>query len=47
MGNPPADEKALSMGEFGAAFKGFMETAVAQAPAPEPVFRKLLREHLR
>lgn len=36
----------LSVGEFGVAFKGFLEQAVAQAPAPEPFFRARLTEHL-
>lgn len=35
----------LSVGEFGVAFKGFLEHAVAQAPAPEPFFRARLTEH--
>ena len=40
-----APSQALSVGEFGAAFKGFLERTVAAAPADEPVFAALLREH--
>ena len=35
----------LSAADFGAAFKGFLEQAVAQAPAQEPFFRQRLRAH--
>ena len=41
-----ADNVQISAGEFGAAFKGFLEQAVSQAPAPEPVFLGRLRDHL-
>lgn len=40
-----AEQDGLTAGDFGAAFKGFLEQAVAQAPAPEPVFRSKLAEH--
>jgi ATPase family associated with various cellular activities (AAA) len=36
---------AISAGEFGAAFKGFLERTVAAAPEDEPVFAARLREH--
>ncbi len=36
---------SISPGEFGAAFKGFLERSVAAAPAPEPVFAGRLRAH--
>ena len=35
----------LSAGDFGVAFKGFLEQAVAEAPVPEPFFRAALTEH--
>jgi len=40
------DVSPLSPGEFGAAFKGFLEQAVSQAPVPEPVFLRRIRDHL-
>jgi cell division protease FtsH len=36
----------LSAGEFGRAFRAFLEEAVANEPAEEPVFHARLREHL-
>jgi hypothetical protein len=36
---------AISAGEFGAAFKGFLERTVAAAPEDEPVFASRLRAH--
>jgi hypothetical protein len=36
---------AISAGEFGAAFKGFLERTVAAAPEDEPVFAARLRAH--
>jgi len=36
---------ALSVGDFGAAFKAFLEQSVAQAPARVPYFRARLSEH--
>lgn len=36
---------SVSAGDFGVAFKGFLEQAVAQAPPGEPVFRARLGEH--
>ena len=35
----------ISAGEFGVAFKGFLEQAVAQAPVEPPFFVKRLTEH--
>ena len=35
----------ISAGEFGAAFKGFLERTVAAAPEEEPVFAARLRVH--
>jgi hypothetical protein len=35
----------LSAGDFGAAFKGFLEEAVTTAPAPDPFFRARLTAH--
>ena len=35
----------ISAGEFGAAFKGFLEQAVAQAPVEQPFFVRRLTEH--
>src|SRR5438105_6332267 len=40
-----ADERAKSLEDFGASFKGFMDQMAAQAPAEEPAFRKLVRGH--
>jgi hypothetical protein len=40
---PAAPGSAVSAGEFGAAFKGFLERAVAATPAAEPVFAARLR----
>src|SRR6266511_761482 len=37
--------ESISPGEFGAAFKGFLERSVAAVPAPEPVFASRLRAH--
>ena len=37
---------ALSPGEFGTAFKAFLEQSTAQAPKPEPVLTGRLRRHL-
>jgi hypothetical protein len=36
---------AISAGDFGAAFKGFLERTVAAAPEEEPVFAARLRAH--
>ncbi len=44
MGDGQTDQQ-LSAAQFGLAFKGFLEQAVAQAPAPEPFFRQQLRAH--
>jgi hypothetical protein len=35
---PSTSSSADSAGDFGAAFKGFLERTVAAAPAAEPVF---------
>jgi hypothetical protein len=43
--NPTPSTSAISAGEFGAAFKGFMERTVAAAPDDEPVFATRLRAH--
>ena len=40
-----SDESPLSVRDFGASFKGFLEQVTAQAPAEEPFFAKKLREH--
>lgn len=40
-----ADDPNLSAGEFGAAFKGFLEQAITHAPAEVPFFRRVLKEH--
>lgn len=40
-----ADERAKSLEDFSASFKGFMDQMAAQAPAEEPAFLKLLRAH--
>jgi hypothetical protein len=40
------EEQPLSARDFGAAFKGFLEQAVTDAPPEEPVFVRRLREHL-
>ena len=46
---PPSTESpsssAISAGDFGAAFKGFLERTVAAAPEEEPVFAARLRAH--
>ncbi|HEX6678093.1 MAG TPA: AAA family ATPase [Actinomycetes bacterium] len=42
---PSSPTPAVSAGEFGAAFKGFLERTVATAPTTEPVFAARLREH--
>jgi len=36
---------AISVNEFGASFKGFLEQMSTAAPAEEPVFRRRLRDH--
>jgi hypothetical protein len=41
-----AENPTISAGEFGAAFKGFLERTVAAAPEAEPVFAARLRAHL-
>jgi ATPase family associated with various cellular activities (AAA) len=41
----PTAKAAISAGEFGAAFKGFLERTMAAAPADEPVFAARLRAH--
>src|SRR5437870_2072687 len=38
-------EEGLSAREFGAAFKGFLEQAVSDAPADDPFFLGKLRDH--
>jgi hypothetical protein len=40
-----ADDQSKSIENFGASFKGFLDQMAAQAPAEEPVFLRLLREH--
>lgn len=40
-----ASGERLSAGDFGVAFKGFLEQAVTNAPPPEPFFRATLTEH--
>lgn len=40
-----SDGPSLSAGDFGVAFKGFLEQSVAQAPTAEPFFRARLTEH--
>jgi hypothetical protein len=42
---PTTPSSAISAGEFGAAFKGFLEHTVATAPVAEPVFAARLRAH--
>jgi ATPase family associated with various cellular activities (AAA) len=42
----PAGRRSLSPGEFGTAFKAFLEQSTAQAPAAEPVLAGRLRRHL-
>jgi len=37
--------KGLTPEDFGASFKGFMDTMAAQTPAPEPVFCQMLEKH--
>src|SRR5262249_52592648 len=39
------DGGQISVGEFGVAFKGFLEQAAAQAPVDEPFFVRRLNEH--
>lgn len=39
------DGAQLSPADFGAAFKGFLDQAVAHAPVPEPFFRARLTNH--
>jgi hypothetical protein len=41
-----AGRQSLSPGEFGTAFKAFLEQSTAQAPAAEPVLAGRLRRHL-
>ena len=36
---------AISVKDFGASFKGFLDQVSAAAPAEDPVFRRRLREH--
>lgn len=43
--SPASPTSAISAGEFGAAFKGFLERTVAAAPDAEPVFAARLRAH--
>lgn len=38
-------DKGLTPQDFGASFKGFMDTMAAQTPAPEPVFVQMLEKH--
>ena len=40
-----AESGPISIGEFGVAFKGFLEQAAAQAPLEEPFFVRRLNEH--
>jgi len=40
-----AKEKAKSLKEFGASFKGFLDQMAIQAPAEDPVFLARLRKH--
>ncbi len=40
-----ASGERLSAGDFGVAFKGFLEQAVTNAPPPEPFFRATLTGH--
>ena len=40
-----SDGGTLSAGDFGAAFKGFLEQSVAQAPVQEPFLRGRLTDH--
>jgi hypothetical protein len=40
-----ADGDRLTPGDFGAAFKGFLEQTVSQAPPPDPFFRSKLSQH--
>jgi hypothetical protein len=40
-----SEEQSKSLEAFGASFKGFMDQMAAQAPAEDPVFLRLLREH--
>ena len=42
----PAGRRSLSPGEFGTAFKAFLEQSTAQAPPAEPVLAGRLRRHL-
>lgn len=42
----PAGRQSLSPGEFGTAFKAFLEQSTAQAPPAEPVLAGRLRRHL-
>jgi hypothetical protein len=42
---PTPPDSPISAGEFGAAFKGFLEHTVAATPAAEPVFVARLRAH--
>jgi hypothetical protein len=41
-----AGQRSLSPGEFGTAFKAFLEQSTAQAPTAEPVLAGRLRRHL-
>ena len=36
---------AISVQDFGASFKGFLDQMSAAAPAEEPLFRRYLRDH--
>jgi hypothetical protein len=45
-GDAASGRRSLSPGEFGAAFKAFLEQSTAQAPAVEPVLAGRLRGHL-
>src|SRR5687767_11796297 len=40
-----ADETPLSIKDFGASFKGFLDQVTAQVPVEEPFFFKKLRDH--
>jgi hypothetical protein len=40
------DEQPLSAREFGAAFKGFLEQAVTEAPEERSIFLRRIRDHL-
>jgi hypothetical protein len=45
MNHAMANEEAKALGEFGASFREFLDQMAVQAPAEDPIFLTLLRNH--